>query len=145
MSRGLGDMQSDPIGLNGGLNTYAYAANSPTMLVDLRGLDPTSEPHPTLFPPLWPYRPGTDHTRDTANAIVDFVNDVGKTIWELCTGTDGDRGGPLSRSGDIYRDNNFDVGGSCGPWADECGTDDCVEQAAKPVSKPKQLSLCTRP
>lgn len=78
-------VQSDPIGLRGGLNTYAYAANSPTTLVDALGLDPHAEPYPTI-PPLWPYQPGSDLTRDTANAIIDFVNDAGRLIRDVCTG-----------------------------------------------------------
>ncbi len=33
-------MQSDPIGLNGGLNSYVYAANQPTINVDPKGDNP---------------------------------------------------------------------------------------------------------
>ncbi|WP_328286747.1 RHS repeat domain-containing protein, partial [Pseudomonas sp. PI1] len=35
-------VESDPIGLNGGLNTYAYAGSNPVGLVDPNGLSPTA-------------------------------------------------------------------------------------------------------
>lgn len=41
-------IQSDPIGLSGGLNTYAYARNSPSSVIDPSGLESVG---PWTFPP----------------------------------------------------------------------------------------------
>ena len=41
-------LQSDPIGLEGGINLYVYALNSPTNLVDLFGLQPFQQPFSNL-------------------------------------------------------------------------------------------------
>ncbi len=49
-------IESDPIGLFGGINTFTYAANQPTRYTDPRGLD---NPGMGPYGPL-PYRPGYD-------------------------------------------------------------------------------------
>ena len=62
-------LTSDPIGVNGGINTYLYANNNPIALFDNMGLAPAAEP---LDGPLSPG--GWTITAEQYNALAELAN-----------------------------------------------------------------------
>ena len=119
-------IESDPIGLRGGINTYGYVSARPLTLIDRLGLK----------------------SHVCCRGIPVTGNIAGHCYLETQNGTRttfGLFGGPGTGMapgvGQTFIDRRFDAGGSCGDWNEDCGTDDCVKNAAGNYPNPSSYDL----
>ena len=123
-------IESDPIGMSGGLNTFAYVADNPILVFDISGLKARV---------CCRKIPGDFGIR---HCFIEFGEHGGRTVGLMGGRTSGEQW----HTGRVGYDHGFDdpnsLGTKCGPWkgeGSEClKPDKCVIQAANEYPNPSE-------
>ena len=127
-------LQSDPIGLEGGMNRQVYARGNRLALVDFTGLQSRVCCRDLPMVGLMGYK----------HCYIETIGKNGRETWGLMGGAmsywfDGQQ---MPGCGQVARDNLFDRGGPCGDWS-PC--DNCVRNAAEGYANPTVYDMTSGP
>ncbi|WP_425509643.1 RHS repeat-associated core domain-containing protein [Usitatibacter palustris] len=126
-------VESDPIGLRGGVGTYAYVHGSPLRWIDFLGLKARvcCRSIPATF------NLASHCFIDTSNRQFGLHGDMDPAP----------AGSGVPGQGRIRGDASFNDPGQseCGPWTDDCDTDKCVQKAISNYPDPSDYSAVGGP
>jgi RHS repeat-associated protein len=134
-------IESDPIGLEGGVSTYGYVGSRPLWAFDPHGLKArVCCKGIGVLSLLWIKHCYIEVQPGSSAQCCMNEGQPSKTY-----GLFGNTRGPRSTYGEISVNDPYDKKGKCGPWVDTCEVDGCVEDAVQQYPDPSVYVFASGP